>query len=86
MNVDAPRLAMVDLTAYHSGVSVCFHLKPCDPIPVDITALKIALQRETERRFTLAQMDKVSMNEQMFGIFTMPWSKVNTPTSLPWWI
>lgn len=64
VNIDAPRLAVVDLTAYHCRVSVRFHLKPCNPVPVDITALKVALQRETKRQksghWLLPKTDEIS--------------------------
>lgn len=63
MNIDAPRLAVVDLTAYHSRVGIRFHLKPCNPVPMDITALKVALQRETETEISslaAAKSDEIS--------------------------
>lgn len=67
MNIDAPRLAVVDLTAYHSRVSVRFHLEPCNPVPVDITALKVALQRETKRQksadWLLPKTDEIQLNK-----------------------
>lgn len=90
VNIDAPRLAVVDLTAYHCRVSIRFHLKPCNPVPVDITALKVALQRETKRQksadWLLPKTDEIWKKKKKIGLITMPWSKVNTPTSLPWWI
>lgn len=87
MYVDAPRLAVVDLTAYYGWVRVCFHLKSCNPVPMDITALKVALQRETKKQKSAHWLEQIeSLTEEILGVITMPWSKVNTPTSLPWWM
>lgn len=46
MHVDATRLTVMDLTADHSGIGVRLHLKAGDTVPVDVTALEIALAME----------------------------------------
>lgn len=47
MHVDPSRLSVVDLTAHHRGVGVRLHLKASYAVPVDVAALKVALQEET---------------------------------------
>ncbi len=59
MNIDAPRLAVVDLTAYYGWIRVCFHLKSCNPVPMDITALKVALQRETKKQKSAHWLEQI---------------------------
>lgn len=51
MHVDAPRLAMMDLTAHHCRIGVRFHLKPGDAVPVDVAALKVTLETDQKRDF-----------------------------------
>ena len=46
VHVDAPGLAVVDLAAHHRGVGVRLHLEARDAVPVDVTALKVALGGE----------------------------------------
>ena len=43
MHVDAARLAVVDLTSHHCGISTGFHLKASDAIVVYIVGLKVTL-------------------------------------------
>lgn len=47
MHVDPSRLSVVDLTAHHRGVGVRLHLKASYAVPVDVAALKVALQGVT---------------------------------------
>lgn len=81
VDVDAPRLAVVDLAAHHRGVGVGLHLKARYTVPVDVTVLKVALQRRRERQEASPERPAAQLS-----CFTMPWSKVNTPTSRPWWM
>lgn len=50
MHVDAARLSVMDLAAHYCRVSIRLHLETCYPVPVDVAALKVALQREPESR------------------------------------
>lgn len=59
MHVDAARLAVVDLAAHHRGVGVGLHLEAGDAVPVDVAALKVALQRETKTPFPLHSTSEV---------------------------
>ena len=95
MHVDAPRLAVVDLAAHHRGVGVRLHLEARDAVPVDVAAVEVALPY-AKRRFSttlqeafvqiiLKNTQKTQVQEEGGGLSrTMPWSNVNTPTSLPW--
>lgn len=51
MHVDATGLTVMDLTADHSGIGVRLHLKAGDTVPVDVTALEIALATERTTTF-----------------------------------
>ena len=44
MDVDAARLAVVDLAAHHRGVGVRLHLEARDAVPVDVAAVEVALR------------------------------------------
>lgn len=46
VDVDPPRLAVVDLAPHHRGVGVRLHLKACYAIPMNITVLKVTLEKE----------------------------------------
>lgn len=48
MHVDAARLSVMDLAAHYCRVSIRLHLETCYPVPVDVAAFKVALQREPE--------------------------------------
>lgn len=48
VDVDASRLAMMDLTAYHCGVGVGLHLKSCYTVSMDVTVLKVTLKHREE--------------------------------------
>lgn len=54
VHIDATSLAVVDLAADHSGVGVRLDLKASYPVPMDVTALKIALEndKKTNKRMT----------------------------------
>lgn len=43
MHIDATSLAVMDLAANHSRIGVCLHLKAGYTVPVNVTALEIAL-------------------------------------------
>lgn len=43
VHVDAPGLAVVNLTTHYCGVGIGLHLEACDPVSVDVAALKVAL-------------------------------------------
>lgn len=43
MHVDAPRLAMVDLTTNHCWIGVRLHFEASYTVPMDVTALKVTL-------------------------------------------
>lgn len=49
MDVDASRLAVVDLAADHCGVGVCLHLKASYAISMDVTVLKVTLKQMGEK-------------------------------------
>lgn len=49
VHVDAASLAMVDLATDHSGVGVRLDLKASYPVPMDVTALKIALRNDKKK-------------------------------------
>lgn len=44
MYVDAPRLAVMDLTANHCWIGVRLHLEASDTVPMDVAALKVTLE------------------------------------------
>lgn len=44
MHVDSPRLTMMDLTTNHCWIGVRLDLKAGYTVPMDVTALKVALQ------------------------------------------
>ena len=48
MDVDASRLAMMDLTTHHCGISVGLHLKACDAVSMDVTVLKVTLKHKED--------------------------------------
>lgn len=50
MHVDAPRLTMMDLTTDHCGIGVRLYLKAGYTVPMDVTALKVALEMDREIR------------------------------------
>lgn len=52
MHVDAASLAMVDLATDHSGVGVRLDLEASYPVPMDVTALKIALRNDRKKEIT----------------------------------
>lgn len=85
VDVDAPRLAVVDLTAHHRGVGVGLHLKPGDTVSVNVAVLKVALKHR-ERDGVRTPLGPGPPPPTRPLAFTMPWSKVNTPTSRPWWM
>lgn len=45
MDIDASRLAVVDLAADNRGVGVRLHLKASYAISMDVTVLKVTLRR-----------------------------------------
>lgn len=45
MDVDATRLAIVDLTAYYGWVGLCLHFKASNAVIVYVIGLKVTLQR-----------------------------------------
>lgn len=102
VHVDAPRLPVVDLAAHHGGVGIGLHLEAGDAVSVDVAVLKVALRRESggreggrETANHCSSPSPPSANHCSCGPSrrrrsslppTMPWSKVNTPTSRPWWM
>lgn len=52
VHVDAARLSVMDLAAHYCRVSIRLHLETCYPVPVDVAALEVALQREPESHET----------------------------------
>lgn len=44
MHIDAPCLAVMDLTANHCWIGVRLHLKPGNTVPMDVAALKVTLE------------------------------------------
>lgn len=50
MHVDAAGLAVVDLTADHSGVGVRLDLEAGYPVPMDVTTLKVALRNDKRKK------------------------------------
>ena len=56
VDVDASRLAVMDLTAHHCGVGVGLHLKACYTVSMDVTVLKVTLRNTEEedvRRYVM---------------------------------
>lgn len=49
VDIDASCLAMMDLTAHHSGVGICLHLKACDTVSVDVAVLKVTLTTQKRK-------------------------------------
>lgn len=45
MDVNAPRLSMMDLTAHNCGVGVGLHLETRYTVSVDVTVLKVTLEQ-----------------------------------------
>lgn len=92
VHVNAPRLSVVDLAAHHGGVGVGLHLEAGDAVPVDVTVLKVALREERggEETNHCSGLLRPPANPGCRRCsplpLTMPWSKVNTPTSRPWWM
>lgn len=48
MDVDASRLAMMDLATHHCGVGIGLHLKACYTVSMDVTVLKVTLKHRKE--------------------------------------
>ena len=46
MHVDAPRLAVMDLTTNHCWIGVRLYLKPSNTVPMDVAALKVTLETD----------------------------------------
>lgn len=94
VHVNAPRLTVVDLAAHHGGVGVGLHLEAGDAVPVDVAVLKVALRTESNGgRGGGVTVAACHAHQPIPGRrwhsslpLTMPWSKVNTPTSRPWWM
>lgn len=49
MHVDAPCLAVMDLTANYCWIGVRLHLKAGDAVPVDVAALKVTLDMDEKK-------------------------------------
>lgn len=93
VHVNAPRLTVVDLASHHGGVGVGLHLEAGDAVPVDVAVLKVALQTERNGGGGVVTAAACHAHQPIPGRrrhsslpLTMPWSKVNTPTSRPWWM
>lgn len=48
VDVDAPRLAVVDLTTHYCGVGIGLYLKACYTVSMDVTVLKVTLKSKEE--------------------------------------
>ena len=46
VHVDSAGLPVVDLALHHGRVRSSLHLKPRDPVVVDVVCFKVALQKE----------------------------------------
>lgn len=44
VDVDSPRLSVMDLTAHHGGVGVGLHLEARNTVSMDVTVLKVTLK------------------------------------------
>ena len=44
VHIDATCLTMVDFTIHHRRVGPCLHLKPCYPVVVNVTGVKVTLE------------------------------------------
>lgn len=69
VDVDASRLAMMDLTTHHCGVGVCLHLKTCYTVSMDVTILKVTLKHREEERSVGSLCGAVSELNQKSEIF-----------------
>ena len=54
VHVDAAGLPMVDLTLHNGWVRSGFHLKPRDPVVVDVVRFKVTLQNVLEIMYQLS--------------------------------
>lgn len=50
VHIDAASLAMVDLATDHGRVGIRLDLKASYPVPMDVTALKIALRNDKKHK------------------------------------
>lgn len=48
VDIDASRLAMMDLTTHHCGVGIGLHLKACYTVSMDVTVLKVTLKHRKQ--------------------------------------
>lgn len=46
VDVDSPRLSVMDLTAHHCGVGISLHLEACNTVSMDVTVLKVTLKHK----------------------------------------
>lgn len=70
VDVDASRLAVMDLAAHHCGVGVGLHLEARYTVSMDVTVLKVTLKhtqgsREDVRSVMLRHMVKTTTNRPM---------------------
>lgn len=100
MDVNAPRLSVMDLTAHNCGVGVGLDLEARYTVSVDVTVLKVTLEQRRGHPIgepavpliafgcLCPKMPRGLKSGTRHGlcVLTMPWSKVNTPTSRPWWM
>ena len=61
VDVDAARLAVMDLAAHHRGVGVGLHLEACYAVSMDVTVLEVTLKHR--RRRHVKQICDVSSGE-----------------------
>lgn len=52
VDIDASRLAMVDLTTHYCGVGIGLHFKACYTVSMDVTVLKVTLKQKRLLRST----------------------------------